>query len=263
MTAGRPFRGGLRGVDAGLDLPLPRRNRLLQEMEADLDGIRCRLMAGGLDPDAAARRAEEIALPDSVTARTLASTHASLFQRVTRGLPLGRRRRAERTLLLLVAAVVVGVHLGALTTRLSLADASLFLWAVVAVGALTVGLAAALATRLAFLDGRHHPSGGLGVLLGAAALALGLGGAGAMVESYAVLEALAADPVNPGARLMAAVANISELLAAAILTAMCGALLWFVLAQRVAMALATRQELLGLVPGTSPIIPTLDQDASS
>ncbi len=81
------FARTLRKINEGLDLPQPTRSRILLEMAGDLEDLYQHHLSQGLDPDTAARRAEEAFAASDEALRHLARIHrsgASLADRLAR-----------------------------------------------------------------------------------------------------------------------------------------------------------------------------------
>lgn len=109
------FTPELRRIAAALDLPGPVRARILLELGGDLDDLRDALVAGGMAPEEAHRRAVDILVPEPEALAALAGQHRTFYQRLAEGLADPVRHRLERAglvggvaALLTLALVVLG-----------------------------------------------------------------------------------------------------------------------------------------------------------
>ena len=96
MAAPRVFLPTLREVERQLPVPLPRKVRILRELEFDLEEMHARFLAQGLAPAAARARALEVLVPDPATLDALGHVHMPLYRRATRHMADDRLRLFER-----------------------------------------------------------------------------------------------------------------------------------------------------------------------
>jgi len=170
----RAFLPALRRLERRLALPIPRRIRLLRELEWDLEEIRDDLEARGVAPEEARDRALEILLPGEASVLELTRLHRPFYRKVTRNLAHDRITLMERGALGLMTVVVLGVQVAALRHTETLGSPSPFLWVVLLWGTLLFLFLLAKAFQL-WVKGDHgNPEQGLDALLGLVALTLTL-----------------------------------------------------------------------------------------
>lgn len=192
------FTPQLREIAAALDLPGPVRARILLELGGDLDDMRDALVAGGMAPEDAHRRAIDVLVPEPVALAALAGQHRPFYQRLADGLADPVRHRLERAGLIAGVAGLLGFGLIVLSDFDLLADPAPATIPLLALGAALGGLALWKLFEVHVLRD-HRPRRlrrGLGWLpvVATAALVLGLGGVA--VDFYVVageLEAGATD----------------------------------------------------------------------
>ena len=242
----RAFLPVLRRLDRELRVALPMRLRILRELELDLLGLRGHLERGGVPAEEARRRAEEALVPGEETLRVLGALHQPLYVRATAALNGDRLRMAERSALIGSTALVLVSQTLLLAGTGLLEDPSPFLWPVLGLGALVFALTARGVFRLHVRQDWSDPDPTLvGILVSAAStLAAGVVGAGVDLFRLAAVLEVSAQPAAPA--VTAWLIRDCTLLAVAILIAVAGGLVWFVLAQRAAAVRAERGRLLGI-----------------
>lgn len=220
------FQAILRHTNERLQLPQATRSRILLEMAGDLEDLYQHYRSEGLDEVEATRRAEEaFAVSDDALGR-LVAVHRPALERLTEHLAGGW----EKILLgaLLAFAVLMGGH-AAMASGGFLARAGVFVWPVLALNAVALGIVLAKLHALVVrrgLDVRRLRSG-LGGLLFAAAGSLAVGLNGSLVEVFLHLRRFAAGA--PEYVLGNCMIRVSALMIVAMVTAILAALAWFVL----------------------------------
>lgn len=195
------FTHELREIAAALDLPGPVRARILLELGGDLDDMRDALVAGGMAPEEAHRRAAEALIPEPAALAALAGQHRPFYQRLADGLADPVRHRLERAGLIAGVAALLGIGLIVLSDFELLADPGPATLPLLALVAALGGLALWKLFEVHVLRD-HRPRRlrrGLGWLpvVATAAIVLALGGVA--VDLYVVaghLQASAVDQVS-------------------------------------------------------------------
>lgn len=242
--SGRGFTPVLRALDRALGVPVPRRTRILRELDHDLEALRGRLVEGGVPPDEAHRRVVESLVPSAEAVRLLEQVHEPAYRRLTRHLPPARLRLLERGALgLSVSGTILAAAAGLLSVG-ALREPSPALGGVLLVGALLAGEVARTAFRVwvrgpRSLDG-VRPTGIL-VLSG---VVLAAGAAGVLLDLHALAAAAEADPAG-ATPLVVWLPAEATLLAVALVFAVAGGLAWFVTSQWLASTRQDRIDLLG------------------
>lgn len=227
----------LEQTSARLELPQPTKSRILLELAADLEDLYQFYRTEGLAESEAIARAQEMLDFSDATLAQLAEIHTTPFRRFLDRLSLQAQSRWERGALIalfLIILVLSGPQLFA--TRL-FTHANALAWPLVAssVGALFIALQRIYTLYIKRDHQVHHLRVGLMPLIGLAAFDLLLGVAGFFIKSRATLgpllrgEAISLAPSLIG-WLFQALALMTIALTAALLTAM----LWFLLASKVA-----------------------------
>jgi len=195
------FTPELRGIAAALDLPGPVRARILLELGGDLDDMRDALVADGMAPEEARRRAADVLVPEPAALAALAGQHRPFYLRLADGLADPVRHRLERAGLIAAVAALLGFGRIVLSDFDLLGDPAPATIPLLALGAALGGLALWKLFEVHVLRD-HRPRRlrrGLGwlpvVATGAIVLALG----GMAVDLYVVaghLQAGAADQTS-------------------------------------------------------------------
>lgn len=235
----------LREVERGLSLPIPARVQILRELSADLEELMDRFVDDGVPPDEARTMALEALVPNPETLRTLGELHSPLYRRLTRRMSTQRVRKVERSLLVLSTLLVLLLQTVTLFRANLLRGPSLFLVAVLLAGGVICGLVIRKAFRFWIKKDHLHPRSGLGVILGASCLTLGLGIGGVVFDFYWLAVILERSPHLAPTLVPDSLVRNSTLLSVAILIALSGGLAWFVLSQWLARVSGARQEILG------------------
>lgn len=195
------FAQDLREIAAALDLPGPVRARILLELGGDLDDMRDALVARGMAPEEAHRRAAEALIPEPAALAALVGQHRPFYQRLADGLADPVRHRLERAGLIAGVAALLGIGLVVLSDFDLLADPAPATIPLLALVAALGGLALWKLFEVHVLRD-HRPRRlrrGLGWLpvVATAAIVLALGGVA--VDLYVVagdLQASAVDQVS-------------------------------------------------------------------
>lgn len=195
------FTPELREIAAALDLPGPVRARILLELGGDLDDMRDALVAGGMAPEEARRRAVDILVPVPAALAALAGHHRPFYQRLADGLADPVRHRLERVGLIAGVAALLGFGLVVLSDFDVLVDPAPATMPLLALGAALGGLGLwklfELHVRRDHRPGRLRRGLGWLPVVATAAIVLALGGVA--VDLYVVaghLQAGAADQMS-------------------------------------------------------------------
>lgn len=242
----RPFLSALREVDGSLLVPLPERVRILRELESDLEDLRGQLEVRGVPSSEARSRAVEMLVPDRVTLGELRGIYASKYVRLTGRMSPDLVRALERSALAAWAASVLLVQAMVMLRTNMLGRASIFVWPVMALGALTAAAACAKMFELWIARDHGAPERGLGALLALSAATLSAGLLGVVADLFRLATTLERAPELEDVLLTEWVIRSCLLLAFAMLLALAGALAWFVIRQWLALVWGARLEVLGL-----------------
>jgi len=218
-------------VGRGLDMPLPTRTRILLELQADLRDFTAQLVAQGVEPAEARRRAEEALVPDTETAFALGRIHETAYRRFTRRFPPDRVLRLERRALIACTGALLLVQGGLLVGTDLVAYASPFLWPVLGLGSLGAGLALWKAFELWVKRDHARMSRGVGGLLGLAVAILIVGATGVVLDLSRLAATVEADPERLRSILPYWLIRDAGLLAVSLVLALGGGLAWFVFRQ--------------------------------
>lgn len=252
VASPRAFLPTLREVERQLPIPLPRKVRVLRELEFDLEELHARFLARGLSPDEARQKALEVLVPGPDSLDALRQVHMPWYRRATRHVADDRLRRIERwalagsALAVLVAETVFLLQMNLLTAP------SPFLWPVLALGALLFAFVASEAFRL-WIKGEHRdsPSGLTGILM-LSGFTFFTGLAGAMADFFRLADRLEGGPDMATALVGQWLVRDAALLSVAILIALAGGLAWFLLIQWLAAVSGAHREILGLARFAAP-----------
>lgn len=247
--ATRPFLADLRRLERELATPVEDRLRFLRELEYDLECHFEGLLARGLSAEEARRLALEALVPDREAVAALGRLHRPLYRRVTASLDSARLRRWERGALVLLGAGVVVVQGTVLLQADLLRDPSPFLLPVLVVGAL---LAMVCTARIFELFVKRDPRalershGTLLVLCGGLLVTAFVG---VLVDTYRMAATLQQAPPGTGASVVPGwLIREGALVGVAVLLALAGGLVWFVLTQWTSGMASARREVLALDP---------------
>ena len=247
MSAGaeRAFAPLLQEIGRGLRMPLPTQTRILRELEADLQDLTARLIADGIEPAEARRRAEEALVPDSHAVTALGHIHATWYRRFTRRFPADRVLRYERHALLLCTAALLLVQGALLVGTDLLAYASPFLWPVLALGSMNLVLVVWKAFELWVKRDHTRMRRGLDAILGLAGASLLGGLCGVVLDLARLSGTLEASPELLGSILLFWLVRDAGLLTVSLLLALSGGLAWFVFRQWIVHVETAHQEVVG------------------
>ncbi len=244
--AERVFLPALREVERRLQVPLPRRMRILRELEYDLEQMRAGFLSRGMSPEEAHHHAIEALVPDAASLSALGRLHAPLYRRATRGIAADRLRALERWALVTAALAVVLTETLLLLRAGLLRDPSPFLWPVLGLGALLFAFVVAGAFHLWVKADGARTSAGLSWILALSAVTVGAGVGGTLADFYRLSATLERTPALASTLVTRWLVRDASLMAAAILIGLAGALAWLVLTQWLTLVAEARLELLGL-----------------
>ncbi|MDH3735005.1 MAG: hypothetical protein OEU54_15865 [Gemmatimonadota bacterium] len=253
MTArrARAFLSTLRKVERHLGVPVPARVKILRELEFDLEELRGRLEAEGLCPEEARARALEALVPDPGTLTELGELYTPRYRRLTGHLDQDVVRVLERSTLAIMAAGLLAAGALALSRADLFRDPSPFLWAVLALGGISIFLAAGEGFALWVKRDHQLSRGGPRLILALAGVTLGLGLFGALLDAYqlvATTGGAAAFMLPESFESFEWFARQAGLLTASLVLALAGGLAWFVLTQWLTLVSGARLDVLGLDP---------------
>lgn len=254
------FAPALRRTARELDLPRSTRAEILLEMAADLEAAYQHHRTLGATEDEAAARAEEAILGSSEVVRRLSRLHRSSLRSWSEH--LGSRLHGGTDLVMLLVGVapmllLAGVIVGGVLLR----HPTLFALPLIGIGLALTGLVAVEAGRI--IGGGRGGRGELPTLiaLSAAAPAVGMLALATGLYSVSGTFGAAAPEAIVHIDLIARIGRDAALFAVGLLLGLAGALSWFVLVNRLAVAADREvQDLLageGLSGGTgrSDVIP--------
>lgn len=241
----------LSDVASNARLPLPARTRIVRELRDDLGDLTRRLVAQGVAPEEAGRRAAEVILPAGRALQELEDLALPAYRRLLAGFDARKIRRAERGALGAATLLLVALEGVTLLRAGLLADPSPFLWPVLALG--TATLVAVLAKAFQFwVKGAHeHPRRGLTGVAVLAALTLGIACAGTLLDLVALAATVEVTPADAASLSTAWIVRAAALLSTAIILAVTGALGWLALNGWVTWAEQEYAEALELTPPTT------------
>ena len=230
------FAETLNTINDRLDLLHPARSRVLLEIAADLEDLYRHFRDQGLSEAEAGRRAEEHCdLSDEALAQ-LAAVHGSPYRRFLDRLGAQAHSWWERAVLALLFLLMGASTARALGGSDLVRAAGPFVWPALACTsiAVVVGLVKLYAV---YLRQDHRPSRlrrGLGALPALAAADIVIGVYGYSWTLYALLRAMAEDPVGALPRLTGSLLAGSATVVVCLLSALLCALLWYIVESRVA-----------------------------
>jgi hypothetical protein len=235
-TRTKPAPGGpLARVSAALSAPLPARTRIVHELCGDLHELTERLVAEGVPPAEARRRAADALVPDDETLRRLDHVHASWYARLTRSRDARRLRRAERAALLACFAALLLVETAALLQTDVLRYRSPFLWPVLVLGSVVVLAVLAKAFELWVKRDHRALRRGLRALLVLAGVTLGVALAGSWFDVVLLATTLERSPELTDPLVLRALIQEASLLVIALLFGLFGAVGWLAMTQWIAV----------------------------
>lgn len=218
------------------ELHHPARARILLELAGDVEALTSDLKERGISEEDAVRRATERVVPSGVALDALVRLHRPFYRRVSAPIADSRLRRWERGTLLLLTTLLLGGALLFLGANGLLASPSPFLWTVLVLSGGVLALALATSFRL-FILKDHGPDTldrGLGPLLWLSGIVLFVAGVGAVADLWGLSAAMEVGSQDPMPLLTAWLIRESVLLTTALLTALAGGLVWFLLARETA-----------------------------
>ncbi len=229
-------------------LPLPARTRIVKELVDDLGGLPRRLVAEGRSPDEAGRRAAEVVLPAGPALQELEELARPRYHRLLAGFEARRVRAAERAALAVATLLMLGLAGGTLLRTGLLTAPSPYLWPVLGVGTTTLATILAKAFKLWIKGAHHRPRRGLRGIAVLAALTLGLGCAGALLDLVSLAGTLETTPTEGAELLTAWLVREAALVSTAIIFALSGALGWLALHAWITWVEQAHAEALDLTP---------------
>lgn len=246
VRSARAFLPALRTVERRLGVPVSTRVKILRELEYDLEELRRRLEAEGIEPADARARALEALVPDRRTLEELDRLHAPWYERVTRAMSQDGVRRLERAALGLLTLFLLTASIAGLSRNDLLADPSPFLWPVLGFG---IALLATLAGQgfLAVVKRDVSRAGEWGrATLTMAGVTLCLGVVGVLVDTYGFVASTGRPPVPFEPDGVDWLIREAGLLAATVVLALAGALSWFFFDQWRTIVSCAHRDVLGL-----------------
>lgn len=243
------FEAEIRRVAEQLDLPQPVRSRVLMELAADLEDLAAALREEGMEAGEARRRALESLLPSTAALSELRGVHRPLYQRLVDRFSERARHRLEQLLLVAISAVVLGVGIGALARTHLLSSPSLFVWPLLGLAVLIVGLGSGKILQL-YVVKDHAPARlrrGMFLLPVLAGASGSVGVIGLVLDFYATAAAVEADVRLQAVLLLDWLRRDMPMLALALLVTVLAGLFWFVASVRIAHIEQAEAEALGYV----------------
>jgi hypothetical protein len=230
------FAETLKQINEKLDLPQPVRSRVLLEIAADLEAVENHFLEEGLAPQTARRKAiEHCDLSDDALAQ-LVQVHMSWYRRFLDRLSAQAQTRWERTLVMILLAFVAATT-GPIVLSTRVFDvASPVVWPVLGIAVVAV-IACGMKFYSLYLKQDHEPkrmSSGLPGILALGGVNLFIGTFGCWLELAHVARGTVMDPHVITASLAGWALSSSATLMVCYLTAILIALLWFLLANKVA-----------------------------
>jgi len=229
------FREFLKETSGKLDLPQPEKSRILLEIASDMEDLHAFYREQGMgEEEAAARTIETFALSDEALA-DLVRVHQSALQRLLGRISAQACARWERLLVAFVVCFALAAVSPALLTTRLFAQATGYVWPILAFAAAALALSAYHAVRLFIL--RKHAARGLRrgmhwiLGLGGASLVVSFGGSA--VELYRATFRGAGDTPRALAHFVAWALGASATLIAGMLVAIVAAVIWFALVDKV------------------------------
>lgn len=223
----------LQRASARIDLPQPIKSRILLEMAGDLEDLYQHHLARGLDEGEAARRAEEAFAINDDNLRYLIMIHKSARDNIGDGVSRQIGTWWEKLLLVLLVVFVLLLASGAATRNNLVTSADPFVWPVLGLAAIALGIALAKLVRLfrgRDLDVRKFRRG-IGTILFLAVAMLATGVFGFFVEFCLLMNRLGNAEVLADMRRSSAIwtEKILVMMNVTMLTSILIALVWFLL----------------------------------
>jgi hypothetical protein len=240
------FTGLLRRTASRLDVPEPARSQVLLEMSADLEDLFSAYRERGLSEEDAVRKVEEKFDVSDETLGDLSRLYRNAFRRGTDRLSDQASTVWEKVVLVLLLLFVLVASGGLVASPDFFASASDFVWAGVVVGAAALAVFLVKGHQL-FLKQDSPPRAlrsGLPALLFLASASLFIGVFGFFYGLMTAMTSMAADRERAGLLFMRWALGSSATIIVCFLVALCAALFWFVLVNRVKRLEMTRAALL-------------------
>ncbi len=243
------FEEEIRRVAEGLGLPQPVRSRILMELASDLEDLAEALRGQGTSEAEARRRALDALLPSPEALAELRGVHRPLYQRLVDRFSERARHRVERLLLAATAAVALGIGIGALARIHLLSSPSLFVWPLLGLAVLVVGLGSGKMLQLYVVKDHalRRLRRGMFLLPVLAGATVSVGLIGLVLDFYATAAGIEADVRLQTPLLLDWVRRDMPMLALALLVAVLAGLFWFVASVRIAHIEQAEAEALGYV----------------
>ena len=242
----RTFLPVLRALDGQLELPIPRRVRILRELESDLEALAERLVAQGVPGEAARLRALEVLVPDRATREELRRLHETPYRRLTRRMDEARLRVLERSALAAATLFVLAATTLGLVGADLLGDPSPYLWPVLGLGALLFAVVAAKVFQIWIKGDHRQPDRGVSSILVLSGGILGVGVGGTVFDLYRLAAILERAPELSPTLATVWLIRDCALLSVAIGFALAGGLSWLMLNQWLALVSDARRDVLGV-----------------
>ncbi len=227
--------GQLRAVSDRLTVPMPRKTRFLEELAADLQSLTYRLMADGLTPEEARRRAAEALLPDEHALAWLDRLHASGYRRLTRRWSQERLQQAERLLLALAFLALLVLEAKTILAADFTRYVSSFLWPVLGVGSALATMVLWKAFVLWIKRDHRRPRQGLRTLLTMSGAPVLVALVGVWLDVVRLAGAVQTNPELATPLVVRALIQDAAMLSIAILFMLVGGVGWLVFNQWLAI----------------------------
>ncbi|NNF11929.1 MAG: hypothetical protein HKN72_01820 [Gemmatimonadetes bacterium] len=219
----------LSAVASNPRLPLPARTRIVTELSDDLRALRRRLVAQGLPPEEADRRAAEVLVPTGPALRELEDLARPYYLRLVAPFAPERLRMVERWVLVLATVLLLAVEGATLLGAGLLSNPSLYLWPVLAAGTAMLAIVLAKAFQLWIKGAHEHPRRGVTSIAVLAGLTLSIGSAGVVLGLLELAMAVEAAPGRAVELTISWLFRDAALLSTAIILAVMGGLGWLAL----------------------------------
>lgn len=228
---GRVTRPGasLSNVASNGGLPLTARTRIVRELSADLRALTDQLVAKGVAPEEASRRAAEVVVPAGPALQELEDLARPLYRRLVAHVHPRRIHAAERGALGVATLLLLAVEGTALLGAGVLADPSPWLWPVLAAGTATLVAVLAKAFQLWIKGAHEDPRRGIAAVAVLSGLTLALGCSGALLGLLELAATVEAAPESATRLTLAWLVRDAALLSTAIILSVTGGLGWLAL----------------------------------
>ena len=219
----------LSSLASNAGLPLTARTRIVRELSEDLRALTDQLVAKGVDPEDASRRAAEVVVPAGPALQELEDLARPLYRRLVAHVHPRRIHSAERGALGVATLLLLAVEGIALVEAGVLADPSPYLWPVLATGTTTLVAVLAKAFQLWIKGAHEDPRRGIAAIAVLSGVTLALGCAGALLGLLELAATLEVAPEHAPGLTLAWLVRDAALLSTAIILSVTGGLGWLAL----------------------------------